>query len=159
MTRFRIDAEALRAVERHGEEAFPRECCGLLLGARDPDGGRRASRAARAKNLDLERGRDRYLLDPQDRLRAEEAGRRDGLELVGFYHSHPDHDAYFSPTDLERSEEHQWGEPWVPPSYTYLVTSVRAGRAGRHRAFEVREGRAEELVLEVCGRSPEEGSQ
>ena len=155
MTRFLIEAAALHAVERHGEEAFPRECCGLLLGRREA-GARRAVRAERARNLEQERGHDRYLLDPQDRLRAEERGQRDGLELVGFYHSHPDHDAYFSPTDLQRSEEYQWGEPWVDPSYTYLVTSIRAGRAGRHRAFEVREGRAEELLLEVVG-APEEG--
>jgi proteasome lid subunit RPN8/RPN11 len=143
----KIAVGALQALERHGEEVFPRECCGLLLGRRT-DAGRLAIRAARARNLEPARAHDRYLLDPQDRLRAEEEGRRDGLELVGFYHSHPDHEAYFSLTDLQRSEEYQWGEPWLPPSYTYLVTSVLAGRAVRTLAFEVQDGRAVEVRLE-----------
>lgn len=152
----RIDAAALREVERHGEEAFPHECCGLLLGRQEPDGARRAVRVARARNLETERSGDRYLLDPRDRLAAEADARREGLTLVGFYHSHPDHEAYFSATDLARSEEVQWGEPWLPPSYTYLVTSVRAGRAVRTLAFEVQEGRAVEVRLEPVGQPLEE---
>lgn len=145
----RIASTALRALEAHGEESFPHECCGLLLGRQGADGVREALRAAPARNLEPERAHDRYLLDPQDRLRVEEQGRREGLTLVGFYHSHPDHEAYFSETDLVRSEEYQWGQPWVPPSYTYLVTSVQAGRAVLTRAFEVREGRACPVPLEV----------
>lgn len=138
----KIAGEALEAVERHGEASFPHECCGLLLGRLEPDGGRVALEAHPARNLEPDRAHDRYLLDPADRLRVERDGAARGLVLVGFYHSHPDHDAYFSPTDLTRSEEYQWGEPWVPPSYTYLVTSVRSGRAVDTRAFQVEEGRA-----------------
>lgn len=139
-----LDGAALEAVTRHATERYPDECCGLLLGR-----GERAARAWPAKNLDAERARDRYLMDPQDRLAAEEAARAAGEAVVGFYHSHPDHDAYFSPTDLARSEEAQWGEPWVPPTYRYLVVSVRERRVVAWRAFVVEEGRAREVEVEV----------
>lgn len=142
----RIDASTLGDVGRHATEAYPHECCGVLLG---PAGSWRATRAFPTRNLDTERAKDRYLMDPSDRLAAEEAARAAGLAVVGFYHSHPDHDAYFSPTDLARSEEVQWGEPWVPPSYAYLVVSVREGLMKAWKAFKVDEGAAHELPVQV----------
>jgi len=145
----RIGKEQLATVEAHGRAAYPAEACGLLLGRTADDGVREALRVRPARNLDAERARDRYLLDPADRLAAEREAAADGLAVVGVYHSHPDHDAYFSRTDLERSEEYQWGEPWVPPAYTYLVTSVRGGEAGATRAFEVASGAAREVDLVV----------
>ena len=69
--------------------------------------------------------------------------------MVGFYHSHPDHDAYFSQTDLEHSEEYAWGEPWLPPSYSYVVTSIRDGTHSHWKAFIVREGASEEEAVTV----------
>lgn len=144
-----LDPNALDEVSRHAVEAYPHECCGVLLG---PPGGPpwRALRAARTKNLDVERAGDRYLMDPADRLAAEEAGRREGLAVVGFYHSHPDHDAYFSATDLERSEERQFGEPWLPPSYAYLVVSVRQHNVAGWKAFVVEEGAAREVEVTLA---------
>lgn len=141
-------AGALEDVKRHAVEAYPHECCGLLLG---PPGGPpwTATRAARTKNLDTERAGDRYLMDASDRLAAEEVGRRDGLVIVGFYHSHPDHDAYFSQTDLQRSEEYQFGEPWLPPSYAYLVVSVREGMVAAWAAFVVDGGAAREVAVMI----------
>lgn len=141
-------ASAFDEVKRHGVDTYPHECCGVLLG---PPGGPpwTAMRAARTKNLDTERAGDRYLMDPADRLAAEEAGRREGLSIVGFYHSHPDHDAYFSATDLERSEERQFGEPWLPPSYAYLVVSVRQGSAAAWKAFVVDEGASREVEVTI----------
>jgi proteasome lid subunit RPN8/RPN11 len=140
----RIDASTMAEVGAHAAEAYPHECCGLLLGD-----ARHARRAFRTKNLDTERAKDRYLMDPSDRLAAEDAARAAGLGVVGFYHSHPDHDAYFSRTDLERSEEFQWGEPWVPPTYAYLVVSVREGSVRSWKAFEVRDGGAHEVPVQV----------
>ena len=143
-----IHASALGDVERHAVETYPHECCGVLLGR--PGGPPwLATRAARTKNLDTERAGDRYLMDAGDRLAAEEAGRRDGLVVVGFYHSHPDHDAYFSATDLQRSEEYQFGEPWLPPSYAYLVVSVREGRVAARKAFVVDQGAAREVEVAI----------
>jgi proteasome lid subunit RPN8/RPN11 len=141
---------ALDVVTAHAESAHPHECCGVLLGRVEGDGvgaRRIATSAARTRNLNTERAQDRYLMDPADRLAAETAGRARGEAIVGFYHSHPEHDAYFSPTDLERSEEAQWGEPWVDPTYAYLVVSVRAARAGPRRAFLVVEGKTHEIPI------------
>ena len=70
-------------------------------------------------------------------------------KFATFYHSHPDHDAYFSATDLERSEEVQWGEPWVPPTYTYLVVSVRGGIAANSKAFRIVAGQALEESIDL----------
>jgi proteasome lid subunit RPN8/RPN11 len=146
----RIQASTLADAGRYGTQAYPHECCGVLLGPPGAaPGSWRATRAHPTKNLDTARAKDRYLMDPADRLAAEEAARRDGLVVVGFYHSHPDHDVYFSRTDLERSEEYQWGEPWVPPSYAYLVLSVRAGEVKAWKAFKVDEGAALEVPVEI----------
>lgn len=144
-----ILAGTLGDVGRHALETYPHECCGVLLG---PPGGPpwRALRAARTRNLDAERAGDRYLMDASERLAAEEAARADGQVIVGFYHSHPDHDAYFSRTDLERSEEYQLGEPWLPPSYAYLVVSVREGSVAAWKAFVVDEGAAREVPVELA---------
>jgi proteasome lid subunit RPN8/RPN11 len=142
----RMSATTLEDVRRLAVEAYPHECCGVLLG---PPGPWRATRAHPTKNLDTERAKDRYLMDPADRLAAEQAARAEGLVVVGFYHSHPDHDAYFSRTDLERSEEFQWGEPWVPPSYAYLVLSVRGEEVKAWKAFKVEDGAARELPVEI----------
>lgn len=84
-------------------------------------------------------------MDPADRFAAEARATAAGLAVVGFYHSHPDHDAYFSRTDLESSEEFLLGEPWVAPSYAYLVLSVRGGEPGPFATFAVREGAAEPI--------------
>lgn len=139
-----LTAGAREALARHAEEAYPHECCGVLTGV--VEGDRRVARAARrAKNLDTARARDRYLMDPADRLAAEEAARAAGETVVGFYHSHPEHDAYFSRTDLERSEEYQWGEPWLPPAYVYVVVSVRGGHVVDSKAFVVDAGTSREV--------------
>ena len=141
-----LTPQARAQLARHAEEAYPHECCGVLTGV--VEGERRVARAAhRARNLDTERAHDRYAMDPADRLAAEEAARAAGEAVVGFYHSHPEHDAYFSRTDLERSEEFQWGEPWVPPAYVYVVVSVRGARVVASKAFVVEAGAAREVEV------------
>ncbi len=139
--------DALRTITAHAERDYPREACGVLLGRLEGDV--RVAMAARAAgNLNTERAHDRYDMDPKDRLAAEAEGRARGEAVVGFYHSHPDHDAYFSATDLARSEEAQWGEPWVPPAYAYLVVSVRGGRLVARKAFLVVEGASVEVPVQ-----------
>jgi proteasome lid subunit RPN8/RPN11 len=143
----RLAPDALRAITAHAERDYPREACGVLLGRLE--GERRVATSARpAGNLNTERAHDRYDMDPKDRLAAEAEGRARGEAVVGFYHSHPDHDAYFSATDLARSEEAQWGEPWVPPAYAYLVVSVRGGRLVARKAFLVVEGASVEVLVQ-----------
>ena len=111
-----LPAEGRAAIEQFARAAYPHEACGLLLGRYDRDATRLA-RVTHARNLAADRLADRYTLDPQDYLAADEEARRDGLEIVGIWHSHPDHPARPSATDLRNA--------W--PDYTYLIVAVHQG--------------------------------
>jgi len=120
----RIAAPALLALRRHLEQAFPEEGCGVLLGR--AEGTLSALEEVACANARSDRRGDRYQIDPLDLLRAQRQARVHGLEMVGFYHSHPGGAAHPSPTDL--AEAHWLG-------CAYLITAVRDGRAGETRAF------------------------
>lgn len=113
-----LGAEQREAIARHGEATYPDECCGVLLG-REVNGRRIVERLLPIENQwdEVERRR-RFLIQPADVLRAEREARRLGLDVVGFYHSHPDAPA--RPSAFDR--EHAW--PW----YTYVIASIEAGR-------------------------------
>ncbi|MGE5644540.1 MAG: Mov34/MPN/PAD-1 family protein [Acidobacteriota bacterium] len=113
----RIDAAAWSAIRAHAEKAYPNECCGAMLG-RLEDGEKSVLRAVALDNAYDGSQAARYEIRPEDLLEADRAARRDGLDLIGIYHSHPDCDAYFSQTDLKNSC------PW----YSFVVVSVRGGR-------------------------------
>lgn len=104
--------EGLRELARCG---WPHEACGLLVGTTAGDAVR-VERVTEAENLATDRLHDRYTLDPADFLRADAAARRDGLDVVGVWHTHPDHPARPSATDLAAA--------W--PSFSYLILSVTA---------------------------------
>lgn len=129
----RIDPERLHELRRHGEETYPHECCGILLG-RPGDAGRTVTRVLRCGNGREDSPRNRYVIDPRELLRAERVARERGEEIVGFYHSHPDHPARWSPTDL--AEAH-----WLGCSY--VITRVAEGRAEATASFLLA-GRGEE---------------
>ena len=100
------------AIRTHGRETFPHECCGAMLGK---DGVVRE--ACRLPNTTEEGPRRRFLARSDDYRVAEKRARESGLDLLGFYHSHPDHPAQPSQYDLD----HAW------PSFSYVIVSVRAG--------------------------------
>lgn len=125
-----VEYESLR---RHGEETYPFECCGALLG-RLTEAGREVEEVVRCRNTRVDRPQDRYNIDPRELLSLQRQAEERGLDIVGFYHSHPDHPARWSQTDL--AEAH-----WLGCSY--LITSVEAGRAARTCSF-VLAGAAEE---------------
>ncbi|MBI2566035.1 MAG: M67 family metallopeptidase [Candidatus Schekmanbacteria bacterium] len=110
-----VPHEMLAAMIAHAEETYPHECCGLFAGDRQA---RRVDTVHRAANLNQERARDRYELDPQDFLAFDRALRGTGREILGVYHSHPDHPAIASETDRSRA--------W--PDYSYIIVSVQGGR-------------------------------
>ncbi len=112
----RIDEDAWETMLAHAREVYPAECCGAMLG-RINAGEKQVTRAIPLDNAYAGPQRTRYELRPQDLLNADREARRQGLDLVGIYHSHPDCDAYFSKTDLENSC------PW----YSFVVLSVRSG--------------------------------
>ena len=108
-----LTAAADAAIRAHGRDAFPHECCGALLGK---DGVVREAYAL--PNTTEEGPRRRFLVRPDDYRAAEQRAREAGLELLGFYHSHPDHPAKPSQYDLD----HAW------PSFSYVIVSVIAGQ-------------------------------
>lgn len=113
----RIEKEAWESMLTHARESYPNECCGALLGA-SSDGVKRVRTALAMENVSSGSQRSRYELRPEDLLVADRQARREGLDLIGIYHSHPDCDAYFSETDLKNSC------PW----YSFVVLSIRGGK-------------------------------
>jgi proteasome lid subunit RPN8/RPN11 len=123
------DYEALRA---HGEETYPNECCGVLLGKSVPGEDNAASvvnhvhQIVRAGNTRTDSAHNRYHIAPQELVKIQRQARGLGLDIVGFYHSHPDHPAQWSPTDF--AEAH-----WLGCSY--IITSVEQGKAALTNSF------------------------
>jgi proteasome lid subunit RPN8/RPN11 len=113
----RLPAQLIEAVREYGERAYPSECCGVLAGRLDGDGVKEVVRLAPAVNRRTD-DPHRYLIAPEDLRRLELTLRSEGLEIVGYYHSHPDHPAVPSVFDAD----HAW--PW----YSYLIVSVEGGR-------------------------------
>jgi proteasome lid subunit RPN8/RPN11 len=121
----KISQSDFDAIRRHGEETYPHECCGALLGTADGD--RHTVKATvRCTNTRTDRGQDRYNIDPRELVRIQRESRASGYDIIGFYHSHPDHPAQWSQTDL--AEAH-----WLGCSY--VITSVENGRAARTNSF------------------------
>jgi proteasome lid subunit RPN8/RPN11 len=118
----RIAEGLLEEIRRHGEAAYPAECCGALAGRVLDRGDKEVVRLAPAVNRRTD-DPHRYLIAPDDLRRLEAGLRAEGLEIVGYYHSHPDHPAVPSGFDTE----HAW--PW----YSYLIVRVEGGR-GREAA-------------------------
>ena len=109
-----LDAGVAAAIRRHGEETFPHECCGALIGSAD-----RVTHAVALPNTTEEGPRRRFLVRPSDYRLAEQRATELGDELLGFYHSHPDHPAKPSQYDLD----HAW------PTFAYVIVSVAVGKS------------------------------
>ncbi len=120
-------------IRAHGEADYPYECCGLLLGVFESDG-RKATRAVFPISNAREESakRNRFLITPQELMRGERYARRHGLEVIGFYHSHPDHPAVPSGYDLDHAL----------PVYSYVIVSVTQGRAGDVLSWEMEADRS-----------------
>jgi proteasome lid subunit RPN8/RPN11 len=127
----RMERREYEALRQHGESTYPHECCGILLGRIEEDGARVVSSVARAGNTRTDSAHNRYNIDPKDLIRIQREGRERGEDIIGFYHSHPDHPAQWSPTDL--AEAHWFG-------CSYVITSVEKGRAVLTNAFALQGG-------------------
>jgi proteasome lid subunit RPN8/RPN11 len=123
------DYEALRA---HGEETYPNECCGVLLGkniVKESDTAaaiNHVQKIIRAGNTRTDSAHNRYNIAPQELVKIQRRARGLGLDIVGFYHSHPDHPAQWSKTDF--AEAH-----WLGCSY--IITSIEQGKAATTNSF------------------------
>jgi proteasome lid subunit RPN8/RPN11 len=114
-------------IRRHGEETYPHECCGVLLGEMNGQV-RQVTSIARCGNTRTDSPQNRYHIDPRELVRIQRESRERGEDIIGFYHSHPDHPAHWSPTDL--AEAH-----WLGCSY--VITSVEKGKAVITNSFEL----------------------
>ncbi|WP_322802159.1 M67 family metallopeptidase [Thermoflexus sp.] len=134
-----VHREQIRA---HVEAGYPAEACGIFLG-RERDGARIVERLRLVDNrwAHPEEQTHRFLIPPEEVLAAEREAAAEGLDILGFFHSHPDHPA--RPSDFDR--EHAW--PW----YAYLIVSVENGRATDWRVWELKEDRSAfmERTLEI----------
>ena len=116
------------AIRAHGRATYPHECCGALLGR---DGV--VHEAHGLPNTTDEGPRRRFLVQPGDYRVAEARARETGFDLLGFYHSHPDHPAVPSQYDLD----HAW------PSFHYVIVSVQAGADADLRSWVLRGDRSQ----------------
>jgi len=109
------------AIKLEGERAYPNECCGALLGTIDGAGARAIAEIFPIRNNREEGERyHRFVIEPDDFLASERASRKLGLDVIGFYHSHPDHPAI--PSNYDRDHALPW--------YSYIIVAVASGVAG-----------------------------
>jgi proteasome lid subunit RPN8/RPN11 len=122
-----LAAEAEAEIRRHAAETYPHECCGALISS-----GGEVIEAFRLPNTTSEGARRRFLIGPSDYRMAEGRARELGGQLAGFYHSHPDHPARPSQTDLAAA--------W--PNLTYVIVAVSEGTPGELKSWRLREDRS-----------------
>jgi len=130
----------LQAIGGHGEASYPEECCGFLIGRAEGD----STSVERLLAVDNERQdsrHNRFLIHPETVLAAHKEARAAGLDVVGYYHSHPDHPA--RPSEFDR--EHAW------PGLSYVIVSVQGGKVAEARSWRLTDDRErfeEEAILQ-----------
>src|SRR5882762_2662437 len=140
-----IDTQHLNQIRRHGERDYPFECCGLMLGHFEPEGRKSVIETYSISNArEEEAKRNRFLIRPEELMRGEKYAREKGLDVVGFYHSHPDDRAVPSKYD----HEHAW------PTYSYIVIAVEKGQATDLRSWEMQSDRSRFNEEEILTPSP-----
>jgi proteasome lid subunit RPN8/RPN11 len=117
-----IHPDAWSVMQNHAHACYPKECCGILIGQGDT-----VTEAIACENVFEGEQKDRFQIATDDIFRAQRESRERGLELIGFFHSHPDEDAYFSETDLRNAS------PW----HKHVVLSIRQGEVRGAKAFRV----------------------
>ena len=126
-----VPTEVLDSMRAHGEQTYPYECCGFMLGAA-ADGEQRIVEVRAQVNERTESRENRFVISPDQFREAEKGAKSQGLQLVGIYHSHPDSPA--RPSEYDR--DHAW--PW----FSYLIVSVRGGKAVEANVWRLRDDRS-----------------
>jgi proteasome lid subunit RPN8/RPN11 len=129
--KLKIREDLLRRIEAHGVETYPHECCGALLG-RDDDRSREVLDLLPLENRRDDSPRNRFEVTPDDVRLAESTARAKTIDLIGWYHSHPDAPA--RPSEFDR--EHAW--PW----YSYVIVSVQSREPRDTASWRLRDDRA-----------------
>ena len=140
----RLNEDLARRIRAHGEESYPHECCGALLG-HDAEPAREILDLLPLENRRGDSPRNRFTISPQDFRFAEDLARERGFDVVGWYHSHPDHPAL--PSEFDRA--HAW--PW----YSYVIVSVSQRKAGPITSWRLEDDRARFTLerMEIAART------
>jgi proteasome lid subunit RPN8/RPN11 len=125
-----VSTSALAEIRTHGERDYPEECCGMMLGTSDGDR-HRVTKVITIDNIQEENRKRRFLISAAQYLQAERRAAEEGLELLGFYHSHPDHPAIPSDFDTEHAL------PW----FSYIIVSVQRGTSADITSWLLRQDR------------------
>ncbi len=139
MSRVLVSPQDLERMGRHGEASYPEECCGFLIG-RTVEEETVVERVLSVDNERQDSRHNRFLIHPETVLAAHKEARAAGLDVVGYYHSHPDHPA--RPSEFDR--EHAW------PGLSYVIVSVAGGKVAETRSWRLSDDRErfEEEALE-----------
>jgi len=122
----KIPLAIFEQIRKHGEETYPFECCGVLLGEFDDAGNKSVTSMVACGNTRTDSPENRYRISPADLVRIQREAALAGKDIAGFYHSHPDHPAHWSATDL--AEAHWTG-------CSYVITSIEKGVATQTNSF------------------------
>jgi proteasome lid subunit RPN8/RPN11 len=130
-----IEKPAWDLMVSHAEQIYPKECCGVMLGS-----AQNVKQAVPLPNVYTGPQEDFFVMDPLDLHRVDQRARKEGLDVIGIFHSHPNCDAYFSKRDLEHSCS------W----FSYVVLSIKNGRFDHANSYrpdvDQREAPKEELI-------------
>lgn len=139
-----INLDTLNRIHAHGESAYPEEGAGFMLGKVDGEDKRVTAILPLANTREDAARHNRYMLTPQDYMLGEDEAERLGLDILGIFHSHPDH------PDRPSEYDREWAMPW----FSYVITSVQSGRAAGSRCWRLLEDRSafiEETIHVVRG--------
>jgi|ERR1039458_1362511 proteasome lid subunit RPN8/RPN11 len=125
-----VNENVAREIRAHGAETYPHECCGALLGV-ESENSREVRALHKLVNRRDDSPRNRFSVTSDDVRAADRAAQKSGLEVIGWYHSHPDHPAL--PSEYDR--EHAW--PW----YSYIIVSVMEGKPGTMASWRLTDDR------------------
>ena len=137
--KLKISSDLLDQIHAHGEEAYPGEGAGFLIGNALPDLRVVTAILALPNAREASAQHNRYLLTPQDVLHSEQAAARVGLDVIGVFHSHPD--CPNEPSEFDRD----WAMPW----FSYIITRVDGGEAVASRSWRLLEDRAAFIEEEI----------
>lgn len=138
-----IKEEHRKSIEAHGEATYPNECGGMLIGRFEADGKKIVTETFPLENSSEEDQKNRVLILPKDVLKAERYARSLGLDVIGYYHSHPEDAAVPSQYDLDHAL----------PVWSYIIVSVLQGKASDVRSWQMEDDRskfnAEDLNIDL----------
>lgn len=135
-----IPAELLDVIKKQGEEGYPFEICGFMIGKMNYDTEvREVFEVIQVENQNKERANDRFDISPKDYVKVESYADSRGLQIVGIYHSHPDHPDRPSQTDLMYALE----------DMSYIILSVKNGKAESFRSWYLKDKKFEEEEVKV----------